>query len=121
MQEIAKERPRDKPRETPKGRDKVEAGVGRSSPPKRRVLRVGLGKAGREAGPGQQPCQGVVKAATQDCRSVSMAVRNTWVTSSASSSASSPGTWLEVRATLLGQGYQVMEDAIWGWGLWSLL
>lgn len=50
-----------------------------------------------------------------------MAVRSTWVTSSASSSASSPGTWLEVRAALLGQGYQVLEDAIWGWGLGPLL
>lgn len=50
-----------------------------------------------------------------------MAVRRTWVTSSASSSASSPGTWLEVRAALLGQGYHVLEDAIWGWGLGPLL
>lgn len=50
-----------------------------------------------------------------------MAVRSTWETSSASSSASSPGTWLEVRAAFLGQGYQVPEDAIWGWGLWLLL
>lgn len=50
-----------------------------------------------------------------------MAVRSTWVTSSASSSASSPGTWLEVRAALLGQGYQVLENAIWGWGLGPLL
>lgn len=40
-----------------------------------------------------------------------MAVRSTWVTSSVSSSASSPGTWLEVRVALLGQGNQVLEDA----------
>jgi hypothetical protein len=46
-----------------------------------------------------------------------MAVRSTWETSSASSSASSQGTWLEVRAAWLGQGYQVPEDVIWGWGL----
>lgn len=63
------------------------------------------------------PCPGVVRAAPRGCRSVSMAVRSTWVTSSASSSASSPGTWLEVRAALLGQGDYVLEDAIWGWGL----
>lgn len=43
-----------------------------------------------------------------------MAVRSTWVTSSVSSSASSPGTWLEVRVALLGQGNQVLEDAIGG-------
>lgn len=40
-----------------------------------------------------------------------MAVRSTWETSSASSSASSLGTWLEVRAALLGHGCQVQEDA----------
>lgn len=41
-----------------------------------------------------------------------MAVRSTWETSSASSSASSLGTLLEVRAALPGQGYQVLEDVI---------
>lgn len=44
-----------------------------------------------------------------------MAVRSTWVTSSASSSASSPGTWLEVRAALLGQGDHVLEDVTGDW------